>query len=462
MRLTTRRNRVPFILSLAVIPLAIVITGLMVTLKTNATNPVSLQVELVTVNESGTGGLSSNSYVHGVSGDGDKILFTTAARDLQGFIPWDNPNGAWLTAYIKTMSTGAVYRVGKSDSNQPAHTAVMNTTGRYVAFVSNATDFASDEPIPTGSKILLQDTVTSKVELIATMTSPHPSWLFPVSISDDGRFVVVKTRGSGVNDVLPNTRPSTQNVSDVLLYDRTTKAWTILNKNVDGTLPNVNSVAGNSSCDAAYVLFSSTATSLTDDFTGSGQHLYMVDIRNGLKVTDLTPGATGNSVNGKISCNGRYVSYDTEDRTLISPQPQNYPVYKYPGPVQLARYDRFTGARQYLSKAENNTKYSLLPISMISTPSNAGDAVITYSSTGSSNIFDANLVLKKAGPTGALSDPINLSPLPNALFKARDITFELSSDGRYVFATTELPTSIGQPASTSSSDRKDIFRIKIN
>src|SRR5690606_36410409 len=152
-----------------------------------------------------------------------------------------------------------------------------------------------------------------------------------------------------------------------------------INEPVDSVIQNQHSDVSSSSCDGSLIVFHSAATNLTENHSGSGSHVYLADIRNGLHITDITPGTTENSGAPQISCNGRYITYNTKDRTLINPRPTGMNSY-----ALLVRYDRLTGERIYVDSSSNNTTFNGYQGDYIpSSVSDMVDVVLGYSSNTS-------------------------------------------------------------------------------
>ncbi len=143
---------------------------------------------LVSAKLGGTGGGSSNSIYGQVSADGRYVLFQSEASDL---MPGDT-NGV-TDIFRRDLVTGTteLVSVGASGSsaNSSSSDAVMTPDGRYVTFVSTASNLVSGDLNGTPD-VFVRDLVsgtTTRASLItpgnstATMSTPV--------ITPDGRFV---------------------------------------------------------------------------------------------------------------------------------------------------------------------------------------------------------------------------------------------------------------------------------
>lgn len=225
----------------------------------------------------------------------------------------------------------------------------MSENGRYVAFNSQSTNLVGDTTSPSYG-IYLKDMQTGTTTSLFSNGSGVPIQEIgtaPVAISNDGRFVLFGT--SKASDFVSGTRTGYE---DVLLLDRSTNTWQILDSPVSGGFQGVYSVPTSMSCDGSFILFQSTATNLVTGDSGSEQHIILIDLRNGVTTTDLNAGATAtSSEEPEISCNGEYITFATKDRTFVSPTPtgmdSNY---------HLVEYNRITGASSYIDTA-NGTNF---------------------------------------------------------------------------------------------------------
>ena len=149
---------------------------------------------LISVNQNGTGGGNQDSYPKAISTNGQFALFESSASDL---VANDTNNAADI--FIRDLANGTTVPVsvntnGGAASNN-SHGSVMTPDGRYVAFVSAATNLVAGDTnnIPDVFIRDRQAGTTTLVSLGAITTSPHssPTWFGSESpeITPDGRYV---------------------------------------------------------------------------------------------------------------------------------------------------------------------------------------------------------------------------------------------------------------------------------
>jgi len=149
---------------------------------------------LVSVNQNGTGGGNQDSYPAAISTNGQFVLFESSANDL---VANDTNNATDI--FIRDLANGTTTQVSINTSggaaNGDSYRSVMTPDGRYVAFVSLATNLVTGDTnnIPD---IFVRDRQTGTTTLAspgAMTTSPHssPAWLGSESpeITPDGRYV---------------------------------------------------------------------------------------------------------------------------------------------------------------------------------------------------------------------------------------------------------------------------------
>ena len=100
---------------------------------------------LVTLKTSGSGPANGDSSVAAVSANGRYLAFVSDASDLVA----DDTNGA-QDVFVRDLQKGVTMlvsrnRAGTGSGNGRSDAPVMSASGRYVAFVSHANDLAEDD-----------------------------------------------------------------------------------------------------------------------------------------------------------------------------------------------------------------------------------------------------------------------------------------------------------------------------
>ena len=122
------------------------------------------------------------SFGPSISGDGQLIAFTSSAwldeeqhqpaRRTRKALPLQ-PNGELRNVFVRDLARGTTRRISRTsrgDANGPSYLPAISADGRWVAFVSNATDFVADDD-NDASDVFLHDLHTSKTSLVSRSAS---------------------------------------------------------------------------------------------------------------------------------------------------------------------------------------------------------------------------------------------------------------------------------------------------
>lgn len=158
---------------------------------------------------------SSHTYGRAISADGRRIAFHSFAWNLL-----ESPSDGNSHVYLRERETGVLRALDVAPDGAPgnanAYVPSLSPNGRWVAFVSDATNLAPDagESGGTGT-IYLHDTVRGTLEIVSRGLDGAPvgSCFEPV-VSDNGRFVAFS---SGSPDLVENDG---NGEVDVFLVDR--------------------------------------------------------------------------------------------------------------------------------------------------------------------------------------------------------------------------------------------------
>lgn len=261
-----------------------------------------------------------------ISNDGRYVVFESTANDLV----FNDTNAATIVDIFRRDTVTGVTQlvsinIGNSGGGNGSSSApVISSDGRYVAFVSTATDLQT--PVPdsngAGADIFLRDMINGTTVVISrsvTGTTANAPSSAPV-ISDDGRFVAFQSTAN--NFVTPGI--DANNVSDIFVYDRTTTGITLLS--VAFNTPNAGNGASGTpviSGNGTIVAWTSTASNLAPlDTNGAVQDVFARAVTAGTTQL-LTVSRTGGSGNGSsalpsISTDGRYVAFTSLANDLVT------------------------------------------------------------------------------------------------------------------------------------------------
>lgn len=419
-------------------------------LPVEAANTAGASNVLVTVNATNTGAGNVGSNITAVSEDGNIVAFNSSATDLT------SPAGpSAIRPYLRNISAGTTVRIDTSASgvvgNDSSQVSALSRNGRYAVFYSRATNLIDGTTIaPSGQPFYLKDLQTGVVSLLSDPSEPPRAanaGISGLSISDDGRYAFFRTKYAAY--YIPGLRTG---YADIIMLDRVKNTWALVNTPATGALQNVDVGAGSYgaskiSCDGALMVFWSTATNLVPGYSGSGYHLYIADMRNGIHITDITPGATADSYAGQISCSGRYVTFITRDRTFVSPTPSGMD-----SDYHVVRYDRITGERQYV---DSNSSGSFAPgVGFYSSVSDKGDTLVRYSTFATFG-YKSRVYLKHLSDGSGTLETFQKNATTGAEYPYEDSSDNalLSSNGKYIVYRTKQTDSLGLTTSNGSIEQ---------
>lgn len=400
---------------------------------THATSTLSAANNQV-INISTTDGQPVNAATtfYDYSGDGNVVLFGSQATNLP------NAGGGYGGLYTYNISTNTTTRIDLSTSgvqaNYGINDAKLSESGRYALFMSWATNLFDGYTKQRGS-IYLRDTQTGVTKYIG-----GGDWSNGLSqdldrllgVSNDGRYDFIASRYTANSYPYSYGQVIIDNASGGLGATQLAHG-----NDIEGSHDGTNTI-GSLSCDGAFAVYEN-----------SSDNVVLADLRKGTTI-NLTVG-NSNSESPVISCNGRYVLYDTTNRTDITPTPTGLNSY-----LQEVRYDRITGQRMYIDSSSSGTftttTYSFNPLyepgknDFYASVSNAGDVVLNYNGYAYlKHLSDGSGTLEPIANT-ASGTSINVT------------SGTLTSDGRYIFFMAD-PYSLGMASSPSTAQ---LIRVKTN
>ncbi|MBW1642621.1 MAG: PD40 domain-containing protein [Deltaproteobacteria bacterium] len=272
-------------------------------------------IERVSLNNSGGEGDNGSNYPS-ISSNGRYVAFDSYATNLVA-----GDTNARGDVFVYDRDTDTIERVSVDSSgvqgNDGSYNPSISSDGRYVAFVSSATNLVTGDT-NTDSDVFVYDRDTDTIERVSVDNSgvQGDDYSQDPRISSDGRYVAFES--SATNLVAGDTNT----VSDVFVYDRDTD--TIERVSVDNS-----SVQGNGysyrpsiSSDGRYVAFYSYATNLVTGDTNARSDVFIYDRDTDTieRVSVDNSGVQGNnnSYNSSISSDGRYVAFHSEAANLVT------------------------------------------------------------------------------------------------------------------------------------------------
>jgi Tol biopolymer transport system component len=297
-----------------------------------------------------------------ISTSGRWVLFVSCATDLvtgqvfdlhnlsQQLFLFDSVAGT--TALVSHNATSAV-----TPCNREIETPVESGDGRWVAFVTTASDVVPGQSDPSSlgmTNVFLYDRVSGATILVshaaASPTTVAFGWSYAPSISGDGRFLAFE---STAGDLPPGQASGT--ASNVYLFDRVTGAMTLVSRPGPAAPP----AGGESfypvlSGDGRTLAFVSTASGLVPGVadTNQGADVFLYDrVAATLTLVSHAAGTASRAADAPaglylpaISADGRFVAYLDAASDLVAGQ-------LAAAPDSLYLYDRVTGANTLASRS---------------------------------------------------------------------------------------------------------------
>jgi hypothetical protein len=262
-----------------------------------------------------------------MSSDGRYVAFYSSASNLVS----GDSNG-YSDVFLHDQQTGQTTRVSVATDGTQGNNTIGNSTpaisadGRYVVFVSTATNMVADDT--NGSKdVFVHDQQTGQTTRVSVASdgtqSNADSW--NPSISGDGHYV---SFNSNANNLVSG---DTNGYSDIFVHDMQTGQTTRVSIASDGTQGDSASYASSFSDDGRYVVFDSASSNLVSDDTNNTYDTFVYDQQTGqvTRVSIASDDTQGNdAVNydvPSISTDGRYVAFVSFASNLVGDDTNGVP-----------------------------------------------------------------------------------------------------------------------------------------
>jgi Tol biopolymer transport system component len=257
------------------------------------------------------------SYSPSISADGRYVAFVSFASNL---VPGSNTSDNVIvhdrqtgsTSLVSVSSTGA-------QPNSASHDPSMSADGRYVAFDSVASNLVPGDA--NGNEDVFvrdQQTGTTSLVSLSSTGAQANSGAYEPAISGDGRYVVFTSYAS-------NLVPSDTNATaDVFVRDRQTGTTSRVSVSSTGAQGNLQSFSGAAaiSADGRYVAFESFASNLVPGDTNGREDVFVRDRQTGTTtlVSVSSTGVQGNAASliPSISADGQHVVFESKASNLVS------------------------------------------------------------------------------------------------------------------------------------------------
>jgi hypothetical protein len=260
---------------------------------------------------------NGGSYRDQISADGRYVAFVSNATNL---IPDDTNNAE--DVFVKDRQTGETSRVSVvsrtgAQANNGSRTAAISSDGRYVAFYSDASNLVSGDTNGVGD-IFVRDRQTGLTTRVSVDSSGNEAnggnSDYYLAISGDGYYVAFPSEATNL------VSGDTNNVTDIFVHDCQTGQTRRVSVDSNGVEANGSSLAVNISDDGRYVTFSSSATNLVAGDTNGTRDVFVYDLQTGgttlVSVNTSGEQADGGGNDPDISGDGRYVVFLSNSHNL--------------------------------------------------------------------------------------------------------------------------------------------------
>jgi hypothetical protein len=291
------------------------------------------------------------SNIPTISADGRYVAFVSAASNLVS----GDSNG-YDDIFIYDRQSGQIKRVSVasdgSQSNNSSWYSSISAEGRYVAFSSLASNLVSGDT--NGAEDVFvhdrQNGQTERISVASDGSEANNHSDYP-SISADGRYVAFESRASNL------VSGDTNGAEDVFIHDRQSGQTERVSVASDGTQGNNYwSIYPSISFDGRYVAFASNASNLVNGDTNGNVDVFVHDRQSGQteRVSVASDGTQGNGFSQtyylSISSDGRFVAFYSDASNLVSEDTNGY--------VDIFVHDRKTGQTERISVASDGSQAS--------------------------------------------------------------------------------------------------------
>ncbi len=287
-----------------------------------ATASVAAEGDTTRVSVDSSGNQANNrSEFSYISADGRYVAFVSKASNL---VPNDTnarPKYAGGDIFVRDLQTGITRRVSVSSSEKQAnhisYDSSISAHGRYVAFTSGASNLVPNDTNGT-IDVFVRDRLEGTTEIVSLNSSGDQAHqgAGSSSMSADGRYVAFTSLAS---NLVPN---DTNNHSDVFVRDRLKGTTQIVSVDSSGNRVVRGGESPSISTDGRFVSFDSGAPKLVANDTNGHQDIFVHDRRTGtterVSLNSSERQANSWSMYHSISSDGRFVAFSSPASNLVA------------------------------------------------------------------------------------------------------------------------------------------------
>jgi Tol biopolymer transport system component len=268
----------------------------------------------ISVGYNGAEANGDSSDAH-ISNDGRFVAFVSEATNLVK----DDDNG-FADVFLYERTQGTIRLVSKTQdgvqgdnrSLQPS----ISAEGRFIAFVSLSETLGADDE-NDASDIFIYDATDDSLDLVSVASDDRQAQdtsKYP-SISSDGRYVVYQSKASNL------AAGDHNNMYDIFVRDRQEGTTELISRGLQGNSGNMESQRPSISDDGRFIAFESWASDLIDGDANYQSDIFVFDRSVGEMelISVSSQGSQADHVNGGavISGDGRYVAFSSMAGNLV-------------------------------------------------------------------------------------------------------------------------------------------------
>jgi len=298
-------------------------------------------ISLASAATGGTAPLAGASSGASISADGQTIAFQYAQAN------------ALVDVMVKNLATGALTNAATNsdgaDANGHSYNAAVSGNGRYVAYLSKATNLVASDT-NSHDDVFVKDLQTGAVRNISTTSDgvQADADSKEIAISADGRLVAFT---SYAGNLVANDNSN----ADIFVKDTITGSLQRVSTDSAGNAANGTSDHALFSSNGRYVVFASQGSNLVHGDTNGMRDVFRKDLQTGetvrVSVTADGTQVTGDSSDASISADGRYVVFSSTARFTAGDAD---------GKTDIFIKDMQTGAVSRLSQSGSASDYNYL------------------------------------------------------------------------------------------------------
>lgn len=367
----------------------------------------------VSVASDGTEG-NANSGNANISGNGKYIIFVSNATNL---VTGDTNNQSDLFLHDLEENTTTLVSLANNgmQGNAGVNDSTITSDGRYVAFVSSSSNLVPNDN-NGAADVFVRDLINSttvRVSVSNDGSEGNNQVNGKIAISTDGRFVAFMSFADNLVVADTNNQP------DIFVRDRIQGTTERVNVSSNGIQANQESNAVDISEDGRYVTFASSANNLIPIDTNNTRDIFVHDRNEGIttliSLDSFGWQSNSSSEDPEISSDGRYVVFYSAASNLVSNDTNNR--------NDVFIHDRSSGITERVSIASDNSE------------GNGASEFPAISSNGRYITFTSNATNFVTGDTEFFYDIFVRDRIAN-----ETLLVSMSTNGEYGNADSSEPT----------------------